>query len=76
MRLEKIIKDLESVIVPYSSMVILEAIRLLKEQNSKIEKLRFTIKTIIDMGLDFSKKEEVKIELLKPKIILKRKEKK
>ncbi|MCK4328298.1 hypothetical protein KAX02_00490 [candidate division WOR-3 bacterium] len=59
--LESIQKD----VIDYESESIREAIRLLKEQESEIEKLRFTIKTIIDLQLDFSKDntENVKIEI-------------
>ena len=62
--LESIQKD----VIDYESESIKEAIRLLKEQESEIEKLRFTIKTVIDLQLDFNKKEKVDIETPKPEI--------
>ena len=57
MNVQETIWGLESIqkdVLNYESESIKEAIRLLKEQESEIEKLRFTIKTVIDLQLDFS----------------------
>ncbi|MCK4297754.1 MAG: hypothetical protein KAX28_13995 [Candidatus Marinimicrobia bacterium] len=60
--LESIQKD----VIDYESESIKEAIRLLKEQKSEIEKLRFTIKTVIDLQLDFSKDNTENVKIIIP----------
>lgn len=53
------LKSIQKEGLNYESESIKEAIRLLRYFQSEVEKLRFTIKTIIDLQLDFSKEDKV-----------------
>ena len=75
MNVQQTIWGLESIqkdVIDYESESIKEAIRLLKKQESEIDKLRFTIKTVIDLQLDFSKDNTENVMIETPKIVMKR----
>jgi len=62
MEVKKIIWGLESIqkdVIEYESESIKEAIKMLKKQESEIEKLKYTIKTVIELQLDFSKEQKI-----------------